>query len=184
MLHRSHVHVLCHSGSADRLVNARQRLSPAPCKLADRAQSSLSSGAVLASAAMASDPYAMNDDGTAKDPAAFRAALRADPVRMEALEKEPEVAAVVLGEDENAFQELIKSVYQARLGGLEGMYRALGSERGSRRACGRLEGEGPQCFRRRPAAAAGRQRRVVACLINGYESCTHASVPCRQRRSA
>lgn len=63
---------------------------------------------------MASDPFALNDDGTAKDPAAFRAALRADPVRMEALEKEPEVAAVVLGEDVNAFQELIKSVYQAR----------------------------------------------------------------------
>ncbi|KAI7839525.1 hypothetical protein COHA_006708 [Chlorella ohadii] len=64
---------------------------------------------------MASDPYALNDDGTAKDPAAFRAALRADPVRMEALEKEPEVAAVVLGEDENAFQELIKSAEKKRI---------------------------------------------------------------------
>ncbi|KAL4459189.1 hypothetical protein ABPG75_014054 [Micractinium tetrahymenae] len=60
-----------------------------------------------------SDPFALNEDGTAKDPVAFREALKADPVRMEALEKEPEVAAVVLGEDENAFQELIKSVYQA-----------------------------------------------------------------------
>lgn len=69
---------------------------------------------------MASDPFALNDDGTAKDPAAFRAALRADPVRTEALEKEPEVAAVVLGEDDNAFQELIKSIYQARLGGSVG----------------------------------------------------------------
>ncbi len=140
---------------------------------------------------MASDPYALNDDGTAKDPAAFRAALRADPVRMEALEKEPEVAAVVLGEDENAFQELIKSVYQARLGGLMGMYRALGSERASRRACGRLEGEGPQCCRcRRPACAAarsGRQRsrRVVASHLTGMnECCKKVSVPCRQRRSA
>ncbi|PSC74084.1 DNA damage-inducible 1-like [Micractinium conductrix] len=59
------------------------------------------------------DPFALNEDGTARDPAAFREALRADPVKMEALEKEPEVAAVVLGEDEHAFQELIKSVYQA-----------------------------------------------------------------------
>ena len=55
------------------------------------------------------DPFALNEDGTARDPAAFREALRADPVKMEALEK------VVLGEDEHAFQELIKSVYQVGL---------------------------------------------------------------------
>jgi hypothetical protein len=60
------------------------------------------------------DPFALNDDGTSKDPAAFRESLRADPIKMEALEKEPEVAAIVLGEDVNAFQELIKSVYQVR----------------------------------------------------------------------
>ncbi|KAL4427169.1 hypothetical protein ABPG77_001173 [Micractinium sp. CCAP 211/92] len=59
------------------------------------------------------DPFALNEDGTARDPAAFRAAIKADPVKMEALEKEPEVAAVVLGEDDNAFQELIKSIFQA-----------------------------------------------------------------------
>ncbi len=59
------------------------------------------------------DPFALNEDGTAKDPAAFRAALRADPVKMEALEKEPNVAAVVLGDDVAGFQELIKSIYQA-----------------------------------------------------------------------
>lgn len=62
------------------------------------------------------DPFALNDDGTARDPAAFRKALREDPVKMEALEREPEVAAIVLGEDENAFQELIKSVYQVSRG--------------------------------------------------------------------
>lgn len=59
------------------------------------------------------DPYAMNDDGTAKDPVAFREALKADPAKLEALEKEPEVYKIVLGEDVNAFQELIKSVYQS-----------------------------------------------------------------------
>ncbi|KAL6784892.1 hypothetical protein ACKKBG_A01560 [Auxenochlorella protothecoides x Auxenochlorella symbiontica] len=58
-----------------------------------------------------SDPYALNDDGTAKDPAAFRAALKADPAKLEAIEKEPEVAEVVLGNDDHAFQELIKSVF-------------------------------------------------------------------------
>lgn len=57
------------------------------------------------------DPYALNDDGTAKDPAAFRAALKADPAKLEAIQKEPEVADIVLGSDDHAFQELIKSVY-------------------------------------------------------------------------
>lgn len=63
-----------------------------------------------------SDPYALNDDGTAKDPAAFRAALKADPAKLEAIEKEPEVAEVVLGNDDHAFQELIKSVYHVSAG--------------------------------------------------------------------
>lgn len=57
------------------------------------------------------DPYALNEDGTAKDPAAFRAALKADPAKMQELEKDPEVAKVVFGDDDSAFQELIKSVY-------------------------------------------------------------------------
>lgn len=58
------------------------------------------------------DPYALNDDGTAKDPVAFREALRSDPTKMQALEQEPEVAKIILGHDISAFQELIKSVYQ------------------------------------------------------------------------
>lgn len=62
--------------------------------------------------APATDPFALNDDGSAKDPAAFKQALQEDPARMEALEQEPEVAKIVLGDDINAFQELIKSVYQ------------------------------------------------------------------------
>lgn len=56
----------------------------------------------------------MNDDGTAKDPIAFREALKADPMKMEEIEKEPEVAKIILGDDVNAFQELIKSVYHVR----------------------------------------------------------------------
>lgn len=58
------------------------------------------------------DPYALNEDGTAKDPAAFQKAVREDPAKMEELEKDPEVAKIVLGEDTSAFQELIKNVFQ------------------------------------------------------------------------
>lgn len=60
----------------------------------------------------AEDPFALADDGTAKDPIAFQNALKADPAKMEALEKEPDVAAIVLGDDISAFQELIKNVFQ------------------------------------------------------------------------
>ncbi len=60
------------------------------------------------------DPYAFNDDGTAKDPKAFQQALRADAERMAALDAEPAVKSVVLGDDMFAFQELIKGVYHVR----------------------------------------------------------------------
>ena len=56
-------------------------------------------------------PYAFKDDGTAKDPKAFQQALRADPERMAALDSEPEVKRIVLGDDMHAFQEFIKGVY-------------------------------------------------------------------------
>ncbi|GAB4813179.1 hypothetical protein N2152v2_000225 [Parachlorella kessleri] len=71
------------------------------------------------------DPFALNEDGTAKDPAAFQKALREDPAKLEALEKEPEVAAIVLGEDINAFQELIKNVFQAEKKRLEKASRGM-----------------------------------------------------------
>ncbi len=63
---------------------------------------------------MADGPYALNDDGTAKDPAAFRQALKSDPEKMEALKEEPETLRIVMGDDMHAFQELIKGVYQVR----------------------------------------------------------------------
>lgn len=62
--------------------------------------------------AQTADPYALNEDGTAKDPSAFKDALLADSSKMQALEKEPEVLKIVSGDDIHAFQELIKSVYQ------------------------------------------------------------------------
>ncbi|KAK9827809.1 hypothetical protein WJX74_003261 [Apatococcus lobatus] len=62
---------------------------------------------------MAEAALTLNEDGTAKDPVAFQQALRNDPVKLAALEKEPEVAKIILGEDTYAMQELLKSVYEA-----------------------------------------------------------------------
>ena len=39
-------------------------------------------------------------------------ALRDDPAKMAALEKEPEVGKIVLGDDIHAFNQLMKSVYE------------------------------------------------------------------------
>jgi len=60
------------------------------------------------------DAYALNEDGTAKDPVAFRKALLEDPAKMESLKEEPEVLDIVKSDDIQAFQELLKSVYQVR----------------------------------------------------------------------
>jgi hypothetical protein len=58
------------------------------------------------------DAYALNEDGSAKDPVAFRKALLEDPAKMESLKEEPEVLDIVKSDDIQAFQELLKSVYQ------------------------------------------------------------------------
>ncbi len=95
------------------------------------------------------DPFALTEDGTPKDPAAFQKALREDPVKMEALEKEPEVAAVVLGEDVNAFTELIKSIYQAR-SCLWSHKVSHGAGKGATGESGTPEGDGPLWLVLRP----------------------------------
>jgi hypothetical protein len=59
------------------------------------------------------DAYTLNEDGTAVDPVAFKAALLADPSKVASLKEEPEVYEIVQGDDIPAFQELLKSVYQA-----------------------------------------------------------------------
>ena len=56
--------------------------------------------------------YDMHENGSAKDPVAFRAALLSDAQRMAALQAEPEVAAVVNGDDIAAFQALLKDAFQ------------------------------------------------------------------------
>ncbi|KAI8100478.1 hypothetical protein PSENEW3n2_00000670 [Picochlorum sp. SENEW3] len=69
--------------------------------------------------------FAMNEDGTAKDPAAFRKALLEDPAKMEALKEEPDVLEIVQGDDIQAFQELLKSVYQAEKKRVERMNKSM-----------------------------------------------------------
>lgn len=63
---------------------------------------------------MSDSPYALNEDGTPKDPVAFQTALRNDKEKLAALEEEPETLKIVLGDDMHAFNELIKGVFQAR----------------------------------------------------------------------
>eukprot|EP00873_Tetraselmis_striata_P015957 jgi/Tetstr1/436221/TSEL_025066.t1 len=55
----------------------------------------------------------LNDDGTAKDPASYREWLQSDPERWAKIEEHPEAAAVILGDDVNAFQELLKAATEA-----------------------------------------------------------------------
>jgi hypothetical protein len=62
---------------------------------------------------MAEGPYALNEDGTPKDPAAFQAALRSDKEKMTAIEEDPDTLKIVIGDDMHAFTELIKGVYEA-----------------------------------------------------------------------
>lgn len=56
--------------------------------------------------------YKLNEDGSAVDPLAFKKALLEDPAKVESLKEEPEVFEIVQGDDMQAFQELLKSVYQ------------------------------------------------------------------------
>eukprot|EP00884_Botryococcus_braunii_P008144 jgi/Botrbrau1/17330/Bobra.0015s0076.1 len=77
---------------------------------------------------MADGPYELNEDGTPKDPVAFREALRNDPEKMEAIDDDPDVKSVVLGDDLHAFQELVKNAYHAEMKRLEKQQQTL-SER-------------------------------------------------------
>merc|ERR1719367_658627 len=59
------------------------------------------------------DAFARNEDGTAVDPVAFQKAIRDDPVRLEEASKDPQVAKVLLGDDMNALQELLRAYHLA-----------------------------------------------------------------------
>ena len=60
---------------------------------------------------MSTDPLALRPDGTALDPAAFRAAALADPRISRDLADDPDTRAVLESGDDGAIQELLKAVH-------------------------------------------------------------------------
>lgn len=64
-----------------------------------------------ASTSTLTDPMALRPDGTAADPAAFRAAALADPKIRRDLRDDPDTAAVLESGDDGALQELLKAVH-------------------------------------------------------------------------
>lgn len=64
------------------------------------------------------DPLALHPDGSALDPAAFRAALLGDPAAVADLaSSDPAALAVLRSGADGPLQELLKAVYAVRLGG-------------------------------------------------------------------
>jgi len=55
-------------------------------------------------------PYALNEDDSAVDPAAFREALARDPEKLKSIERDEELAKALLGEDTGVMQEALKKV--------------------------------------------------------------------------
>ena len=64
------------------------------------------------SGVMAESPFALNPDGSAQDPKAFQHGVRNDQSKLELLKDEPETLKVVLGDDVQALQELLRSTHQ------------------------------------------------------------------------
>lgn len=58
------------------------------------------------------DAFAFTPDGQAKDPKAFQEALKSDTDRLSEINKDPELAGVLLGDDVQALQQLLKSAYE------------------------------------------------------------------------
>jgi len=61
---------------------------------------------------MMDGPFALNTDGTARDPIAFQLALKNDAAKLQALQSEPDVLQIVLGDDIHAMQNMLRSAYQ------------------------------------------------------------------------
>ncbi|GFH05696.1 uncharacterized protein HaLaN_00197 [Haematococcus lacustris] len=59
-----------------------------------------------------SDAFALWQDGTAKDPRAFQAALKADSERLAVIQQDPELSAILLGSNMDALQKLLRDVYR------------------------------------------------------------------------
>ena len=61
---------------------------------------------------MADSPFALNTDGTAKDPVAFQQGIRNDPDKLAVLQTEPDTLQTVLGDDTQALQDLLRSTHK------------------------------------------------------------------------
>lgn len=61
---------------------------------------------------MSDSPFALNSDGSAKDPIAFQRAIRNDSDKMAALQGEPDTLRVLLSEDLQAVQNLLRSTFK------------------------------------------------------------------------
>ena len=57
------------------------------------------------------NPYETNADGSAKNPAAFKQALLADPEKMKALESEPEILKLIRDTMQEGIQDVLKTIY-------------------------------------------------------------------------
>lgn len=58
--------------------------------------------------------FAFSNDGSVTDVAAFRAALRSDPSKMQALQADPSAAAVLLDADDGVLQAFLRETFQVR----------------------------------------------------------------------
>ncbi|CAG9460323.1 unnamed protein product [Pedinophyceae sp. YPF-701] len=70
------------------------------------------SRALIAMSTEPSDPFARHEDGSAVDPAAYKAALLEDPRRVQLIVDDLEMSRVVRGDDVEAFQELLRAAYE------------------------------------------------------------------------
>ena len=63
---------------------------------------------------MTSPPLEFNADGSAKDLVAFRAFIQQDAAKLAVIKTDPEVAAVVLGDDDEALQEMLRGLFKVK----------------------------------------------------------------------
>lgn len=61
---------------------------------------------------MADGPFALNPDGSAQDPKAFQQGIRNDQSKLDMLRDEPDTLKIILGEDVQAMQQLLRSTHQ------------------------------------------------------------------------
>jgi hypothetical protein len=54
-----------------------------------------------------------NEDGGVKDPSAFRALIRGDQDKLDRISTDAEICAIVLGDDDDALQSLLRALFNA-----------------------------------------------------------------------